>query len=529
MQPSFNLKLPFFPLGGFKFSFKVYTASNVYYICRENLFVKEEPSSIIIERGMLVCEEEGAKSEGVISTKIYKDGDEIKVSAKAEHSKSIRSISLVVAGIFGNIIESVSSSGKTLFPFNEVVLEYPKIFTPLVFLSSENTDKRFFFRCEDEKFSLKKFIFRKDEVGTVLAEIVCLNNNPSLSRAFTMPLCLVGQTTNKNSVIKHHDRFLSIKAHIKEKHEKKPSYPERISLIARFHLTHATGHRFLTFETAKKPLEYLASRVEKNSMLVKLSAWEGSYYKEAGSFLPDACLGGKPALLSFIEKAKSLGVLVGLEVSIKYASAKSLSVNGMLSARSLDMSGRSMPAPKYDFLGSGSYENNLAAVSLADNNYRAYVKERLSELLSLGVNAIFLADTHAYERERNGCFYEGLFKLLDELSVTYPNAFFVSDTIFDLLSKRVAISESANLEDNEEAPNIEKTNAFINKYCLQTYSRLTPNGDGLLGVEPLGYKEVGGHIEKAIPLVNVMEEDLSSGYYVEEVLQRYEKYRASVM
>lgn len=536
MQLSFNINSPFFPFNGIKYSFRVYTAQSIYYIDKANIKVERgENNELIIKKTALSCVSASQKISGILNACIAKPSFENEVELNVEIEDEIIAISVVCAGFNADTVYSCDDykeSVKKLLPFSERQFKYPGIFTPLVFAAAKDGSKTSF-RFNPGDGALKSFIFRKDEQGTAVAEMLYYpSSGVKIIRGLKFYSAAV---ENEKPLIKLQIQKMKSSLKLKERSEKRSAAPfaRNISLIARFHIQHASAHVFMNFEKAAVAAKRLSDNVEKDTALIKLSGWDGPYYRNAGAFEVSTSAGGREALKQLIDTAHENGLFIAAEVSAGFISKDVLERSGLNNFPAKGLFGKEINAWQADFLGCGLNENKLATLNLCDERTAQYFCNGLLSLASIGFDAFFLSDVNRELSPNEASYFDSLIEIITKVKEQYKDVFFCAETVVDRISNYIEIAEDAAISNGVEIASHELNELFPNikgSFIKRSYSRLTPNFDGTLGVEPLGFrKPIERSFDKRIvPVLNVIKYPLNEDEYFQKVVDEAARYRALI-
>ena len=86
-----------------------------------------------------------------------------------------------------------------------------------------------------------------------------------------------------------------------------PAWFKQIKLVLSIHGMHWTGYVFNDFAKTLKTLEWAATQIPANQVLVFLPAWDGRYYWNYPIYKPDPRLGGPAGFRALLERGQELG------------------------------------------------------------------------------------------------------------------------------------------------------------------------------------------------------------------------------
>ena len=313
---SFDFPEPSVEFEGLKFSFRLYTFENTYGLDAGTMSVDHSTDGITVTCTQLVWAGGQEKAPGKLRARIRKNGSFIEWDATAEMNQPIKSIAAIVRGVPRGKI-SAAGQGFQDHKDNEVLLGYPfgggSLFTaegmnsPVAVIQSGEKDF-FFLSALNDRVRANRFYFQPGENG-YRAELTYEKEGWQKSNSIQSPTWRVGKASSLEEAFRPHFEHMEQTFHVQDwdTREDVPQWLRENALVVSIHGMHWTGYIFNDYAKMLKTLEWVATQIPAQKVLVFLAAWDGRYYWNYPIYQPDARLGGAEGFATLIRKAQSMG------------------------------------------------------------------------------------------------------------------------------------------------------------------------------------------------------------------------------
>src|SRR5207248_2541469 len=269
-----------------------------------------------------VSAEPGVRAPGRVSARRRAEGDAVLWDVTAEMDQPIKAVTTVLRGVPRG---KLSSGGSDPFDpkDNEVLWGYPfgggDLFggntaggmgTPLAVVQA--SEQEFVALSSlDDRVRTKRFYFQPGGRGYRVELVHEVEGWLDQSRV-RVPTWRVGRAVTLEAAVAPHYAHLA-RAYRWPRWETRGDVPvwlRRTALVVTLHGMHFTGYVFNDYARMHAILEWIATQIPAERVLVFISAWDGRYYWDYPTYRAAERLGGEAGFRRLVEGAHRLGFRV---------------------------------------------------------------------------------------------------------------------------------------------------------------------------------------------------------------------------
>jgi len=522
---SFDFPEPSVEFEGLRFSFRLYTFENTYALDRESTTVEHKGDGIEIRCSQLVWAGGQEKSPGELRARVRKNGPFIEWDVTAEMQQPIKSVAAIVRGVPRG---KMSAGGGSFFDpkDNEVLLGYPfgggALFvargmnTPLTVIQ-QGEHEYFFLSALADRVRANRFYFQPGEKG-YRVELVFEREGWQKSNRFESPLWRAGKTSTAEAAFRPHFEHVERAFAIPdwEKRDDVPAWLRQTALVVAPHGMHWTGYIFNDYAKTLRILEWVATQIPPDRVLVFLPAWDGRYYWNYPLYQPDPRQGGEQGFRALIQRGQKLGFRFMPMFGTNSANARLDVFPKFADASMSQIDGDAFNLNWVDWDNDRHNEGWSPYMNLGVDSWRQWLRDRVAEVIErFHVDAYFLDIAGGWENNTRADTHEGTRRLVAELRQKYPSVPCCGEMHYDALMSFIPLyhvfSEPAYPE------------AFL-KYAraFQHLSRPAP-GRGSSGVHESGF----GHFDPTT--FGLSEHQIPTITIVDDTFDRYRDMMAAII
>ena len=509
---SFDFPEPSVEFEGLRFSFRLYTFENTYALDRERTTVEDRGEGIEIRCSQLVWAGGQERAPGELRARVRKNGSFIEWDATAEMQQPIKSLAAIVRGVPRG---KMSAGGGSFFDpkDNEVLLGYPfgggALFTargmntPLSVIQ-QGEQEYFFLSALADRVRANRFYFQPGEKG-YRVELVYEREGWQKSNRLESPLWRAAKTSTAEAAFRPHFEHVERAFAIPdwEKRDDVPAWLRQTALVVAPHGMHWTGYIFNDYAKTLRILEWIATQIPADRVLVFLPAWDGRYYWNYPLCQPDPRQGGEEGFRALIQRGQKLGFRFMPMFGTNSANARLEVFPKFADAAMSQIDGDAFNLNWVDWDNDRHNEGWMPYMNLGVDSWRQWLRDRIAEIIErFHVDAYFLDIAGGWENNTKADTHEGTRRLVAELRQKYPSVPCCGEMHYDALMSFIPLyqvfSESAYPE------------AFL-KYAraFQHLSRPAP-GRGSSGVHESGFGHFDpttfGLSEHQIPTITIVDD-----------------------
>ena len=440
---SFDFPEPSVEFEGLQFSFRFFTFENTYAPDRSLMTVEHGPDGLHIRSAGFVWAGGQEKASGQMHARVRKNGSFIEWDVSAEMERPIKSVAAIVRGVPRG---KVSAAGGSLFDpqDNELLFGYPfgggSLFvargmeSPVVVIQAAEQDY-FFLSVLLDQVRANRFYFQPGEKG-YRVELIYEREGWQKSNRLQSPTWRVGRARSLDEAYRPHFEHVEQAFRVPdwEKREDVPAWYRNIALVLSIHGMHFTGYIFNDFAKTLKTLEWVATQIPAQNVLVFLPAWDGRYYWNYPLYKPDPKLGGEEGFRTLIRKGQGLGFRFMPMFGLNFANRELPIFSKFADATTEQVDGDAFNLNWVDWDNDRHYEGWGPYMNVGVDSWRRWLTDRIAETIErFHVDAYFLDIVGGWENNTKADMHEGTRRLVTELRQKFPGVPVCGEMSYDAL------------------------------------------------------------------------------------------------
>jgi hypothetical protein len=440
---SFDFPEPAVEFEGLQFSFRFYTFENTYTLDRSAMTVEDTPDGLHVRSEGLIWAGGQEKAPGHVRAHLRKNGSFIEWDVAAEMELPIKSVAAIVRGVPRG---KIAAGGGNLFDpaDDELLFGYPfgggslftarEIVSPVVVVQAGERDY-FFLSVLLEQVRANRFYFQPGEKG-YRVELIYEREGWEKSNRLQSPTWRVGRTPSIEEAHRPHFEHVERAFHVPdwEKREDVPQWLRNISLVLSLHGMHFTGYVFNDYAKSLKTLEWVATRIPPQNVLVFLPAWDGRYYWNYPLYKPDPKLGGEDGFRTLIQKGQSLGFRFMPMFGLNFANKELPVFSKFADATTEQIDGDAFNLNWVDWDNDRHFEGWGPYMNVGVESWRRWLMDRITDMIErFHVDAYFLDIAGGWENNTKADMHEGTRRLVAELRQKFPGVPVCGEMSYDAL------------------------------------------------------------------------------------------------
>lgn len=440
---SFDFPEPSLVFGQMQFSFRLYTFENAYGLDRESTKIEPTADGWRMRCSQFVWAGGQQKVQGNLLAEFRKAGDGAEWSVSADMDRPIKSVAAVVRGVPRGKV--AGGSGGFFEPGeNELLFGYPfgagdhhvarGVDSPLVVVQS--AEQEFFFLSTRLAQVRACRAYLQPGADGYRVELVYEQEGWRKNNRLEGPLWRAGRAATAQAAYRPHFEHVAQAFGIPtwEQRQDVPGWFRDISLVVSIHGMHWTGYVFNDFAKASRILDWVATQIPAQKVMVFLPAWDGRYYWDYPVYRPEPRLGGEDGFRALIQKGHDLGFrflpMFGmnaadkhLEIFSKFSDATTEQIDG----NDFDLDWVDWDNDRHNE-GSGKYMN-LGVASWND-----WLFARIAQTVEqFEVDGYFLDISGGWVNNTKADMHAGTRRLVERLRERFPHVLAVGEFSYDAL------------------------------------------------------------------------------------------------
>ncbi len=440
---SFDFPEPSVEFAGLRFSFRVFTFENAYTFDAGRLTVTAGTDALEFQSSGFVWAGGQEKTAGTLQAKFRRNGSFIEWDASAEMDQPIKSIAAVIRDVPRG---KIAAGGQPFFDprDDEILFGYPfgggSLFTartmdtPLAIVQSG--DQEFFFISTLlDRVRATRYYFQPGEKG-YRVELIHEAAGWEKSNRLQSPTWRVGRARSLEDASRPHFEHVE-QAFQLPAWEKRPDVPawfRDTALVLALHGMHWTGYIFNDFEKMSRILDWVATQIPGQNVLVFLPAWDGRYYWNYPVYKPDARLGGETGFHALIDKGHKLNFRFLPMFGLNSANRLHPEFSKFANAATDQIDGDAFNLNWVDWDNDRHNEGWGAYMNVGVDSWRRWLFDRIADAIGrYHADGYFLDIAGGWENNTKADMHEGAQRLVHDLRVKFPDALAVGEMSYDAL------------------------------------------------------------------------------------------------
>ncbi|HEV2303893.1 MAG TPA: hypothetical protein VGR93_00105 [Candidatus Acidoferrales bacterium] len=440
---SYDFPEPSVAYGGMLFSFRLYTFENAYGLDQSSMVVEQTSGGLQLRCSQFVWAGGQQKRAGNLLARFRQNDGHVEWTAEAEMNQPIKSIAAIVRGAPRGQV--AAGSGDFFDPSDsELLFGYPfgagdhhvarSIDSPLAVIQANSQDF-FFLSCLLDEVRACRIYLQPGEQG-YRAELVYEQPGWRKSNRLEGARWRAGRAASAEAAFQPHFQNVQRAFSIPDWQTRQdvPAWFRNISLVLSIHGMHWTGYIFNDFAKAQRILEWTATQIPAEKVMVFLPAWDGRYYWEYPIYKPEPRLGGAEGLRALIQRGHQLGFHFLPMFGMNAANTKFPVFSKFADATTAQIDGDSFDLNWVDWDNDRHMEGGSEYMNLGVDSWRNWLSGRISETIErYGADAYFLDISGGWVNNTKADMHEGTRKLVDELRQKFPHVLAVGEFSYDAL------------------------------------------------------------------------------------------------
>ncbi|HEY4839647.1 MAG TPA: hypothetical protein VIH72_13620 [Candidatus Acidoferrales bacterium] len=450
MKFSFDFAEPSILFEGLRFSFRIYTFENAYAMDGDLMTVADTPDGgIELTCTGLVWAGGQEKTPARLTARFRRNGTFIEWNIFASMDQPIKSVAAIVRDVPRG---KISAGGGTFFDTrdDEILLGYPfgggalntarGMDSPLAVIQQSDHDF-FFLSVLDDKVRANRFYFQPGEKG-YRVELIHEREGWQKDHFLQSPTWRAGHTQSAEDAFRPHYEHVekTFKIPEWEKREDVPAWFRKIDLALAIHGAHWTGYIFNDYAKMLKILQWTATQIPAENVLVFLAAWDGRYYWNYPMYKADPRMGGEDGLRNLIQKGQALGFRFMPMFGMNSANRELPVFPRIADASTNQIDGDQFSLNWVDWDNDRHFEGWGAYMNLGVDSWRRFLGDRISDVITrYHADAYFLDIAGGWENNTKADMHAGTRGLISDLQKRHPGVMACGEMSYDALMSLIPV------------------------------------------------------------------------------------------
>jgi hypothetical protein len=449
MKFSFDFPEPSVLFEGLRFSFRLYTFENTYTMDRGLMTVSDTPDGMELRCSGLVWAGGQEKVPAQLHARFRRNGAFVEWDVNAEMNQPIKSVAAIVRDVPRG---KMSSGGGAFFDTrdDEILLGYPfgggalniarGMDSPIAVIQQGDHDF-FFLSTLADKVHANRFYFQPGEKA-YRAELTYENGGWQKTNHLQSPAWRAGHTQSAEEAFRPHYEHIEKTFQIPdwEKRDDVPAWFRKVDLALALHGAHWTGYIFNDYAKMLKILQWVATQMPAENVLVFLAAWDGRYYWNYPIYKADPRMGGEEGLRNLIKEGQKLGFHFMPMFGMNSANRKLPIFSQVADAATSQIDGDVFNLNWVDWDNDRHNEGWGAYMNLGVDSWRKLLADRISDFITrYNADAYFLDIAGGWENNTKADMHEGTRRLVMDLRQRHPGVMACGEMSYDALMSLIPV------------------------------------------------------------------------------------------
>ena len=446
---SFDFPEPSVEFGGLRFGFLVFSRENAYGLDASAMTVTPAPDGGRLEvtaTGFVWAGGQERAPGRLVARLRNEGGDAVLCDVTVELDQPIKAVTVVVRGVPRG---KLSSGGSEPFDphDDEVLWGYPfgagDLFggntawgmgTPLTVVQSG--DQAFTALSSlDDRVRAKRFFFQPGEQGYRVELVHEVEGWLNLTEV-QVPRWRIGRATTLQAAVAPHYAHLERAYHFPrwDARSDVPAWLRETSLVVTLHGMHFTGYVFNDYARMLAILQWIATQIPAERVLVFISAWDGRYYWDYPTYQAAERMGGAAGFRRLVQEAQRLGFRIMPMFGANASNRRLPSFREFADGATERVDGDPFNLNWVDWDNDRHQEGFGVYMNLGVASWRRWLVARIADVIErYGVDAYFLDITGGWMNNTKADMHEGMRRLVAELRERYPHVLACGEFLYDAL------------------------------------------------------------------------------------------------
>lgn len=449
---SFDFPEPSVEFNGLRFGFLLFSRENVYGLDASAMTASPTADGLEVTASGLVWAGGQERATGRLAARLRMDGDAVRCDVTAELDQPIKAVTTVVRGVPRG---KLSSGGADPFDpkDDEVLWGYPfgagDLFgdntawgmgTPLTVVQSG--DQAFTALSSlDDRVRSKRFYFQPGEQGYRVELVHEVEGWLNLQQV-QVPPWRIGRATTLEAAVAPHYAHLE-RAYRLPRWDSRTDVPDWLrhtSLVVTLHGMHFTGYVFNDYAKMLAILQWIATQIPAERVLVFLSAWDGRYYWDYPTYRAAERMGGESGFRRLVQEGQRLGFRIMPMFGANASNRRLPNFREFSDAATERVDGDPFNLNWVDWDNDRHQEGFGVYMNLGVASWRRWLGARIADVIErYGVDAYFLDITGGWMNNTKADMHEGMRRLVTELRQRYPRVLACGEFLYDALVELIPL------------------------------------------------------------------------------------------
>lgn len=446
MKFSFDFPEPGVVFGEHRFSFLVFTEENTYTLDRSLMRARGNADALELTCTGMVWAGGQEKSPGSVTVQFVRSGQTISWDIVAEMPLPIKTVTTVIRDVprgkvsFGGNPPNDPGDGDVLggYTFGAGDLHGSgtpqSMTTPVSIVQAGETDFRYL-TTQDRRVRPKRYYYQAGE-RAFRTEAIYEHDAWRNDTRIVVPRWQLGRAPSFEEAMAPHMAHVESAFNLQPWGTRPdvPAWMRDIALVTTLHGMHYTGFIFNDYAQQLAILQWMATRIPAERVLVFLASWDGRYYWDYPNYNVPARMGGEAGFRTLITEARRLGFRMMPMYGTNSANRKQPVWPQVASGATHKIDGDIYNLNWVDWNNDRHQDGWLTYMNVGDDRWRRHLEGRISEMIErFGVDAYFLDIVGGHVNSTNGDMHEGTRQLVRNLREAYPGVIGVGEMPYDAL------------------------------------------------------------------------------------------------
>lgn len=222
-----------------------------------------------------------------------------------------------------------------------------------------------------------------------------------------------------------------------------PAWMRQTALVVTLHGMHYTGYVFNDYAKMLATLQWIATRIPGERVLVLMAAWDGRYYWDYPVYQASDRMGGDSGLRALVREGQALGFKMMPMFGSNAANRRLPAFSHFSDAFTSKVDGDRFDLNWVDWNNDRHQDGWLSYMNLGVASWRTWLGDRIAEVIDrYGVDAYFLDIVGGWVNNPTADMHEGTRRLVADLQRRFPKTVPVGEMHYDALLEVIPLYHS---------------------------------------------------------------------------------------
>ncbi len=383
------------------------------------------------------------KAPGKLSASLRRNGSAIEWDAVVEMERPVKSVSTIIRGVprghvslgGGRFDDPKDNELLAGYAFGAGDLNGPggSMTTPLLMI--QTAKDVFYVSSLDDRMRPKRYYLAPGDTS-YRVEAVYEHDAWRDDNKVSVPAWRLGRAATVDSAsaphMQHIEKAFGLKSW--ESRTDVPAWMRNLAMVTTLHGMHYTGYVFNDYAKMLQILQWIATQIPGDRVMVFVPAWDGRYYWDYPTYRVSERMGGEAAFRRLVDEGHKLGFKIMPMYGTNAANTKLPDWPSIASGLTKKIDGNPYYIDWVDWNNDRHGDGWLAYMNLGADAWREHLEGRISDMItSYGVDAYFLDIVGGHVNSTNGDMHEGTRRLVENLRAKHPQVACVGEMPYDAL------------------------------------------------------------------------------------------------